>query len=157
MIIGDSPSLENYLEHHGVKGMKWGVRRGSDGSRPIARTLNKSVVGDISRANMQRHNARRSARTARNKAVLKSGGIRLHRLDQVANGTANKRTKLRVALTDVSGANIAKNGGLQNAAAVRATKVRARRAQIKKQVKNGQAMALVSLAKYGAERLIDLG
>lgn len=51
--------FEDFLEHVGVKGMKWGVRRGSDGVRPIARTLNNSAFGRTAQKNVDRHNQRK--------------------------------------------------------------------------------------------------
>ena len=48
---------EGELSHYGKKGMKWGVRRGSDGVRPIARTLNDSKFGKMSKANADRYNS----------------------------------------------------------------------------------------------------
>ena len=51
-----SDNVDDFLEHVGVKGMKWGVRRGSDGVRPIARTLNDSSFGKFAQKNVDRHN-----------------------------------------------------------------------------------------------------
>lgn len=36
-----SPSYDDYLMHHGVKGMKWGVRKKPDGKSRTTRTFEK--------------------------------------------------------------------------------------------------------------------
>lgn len=61
--MADADDVNNFLEHFGVKGMKWGVRRGSDGSRPIARTLDQSKFGKLAKANAARYDAKKKAKT----------------------------------------------------------------------------------------------
>lgn len=39
-----SPSYDDYLMHHGVKGMKWGVRKKPE--KPTYRLFGKGIVGD---------------------------------------------------------------------------------------------------------------
>lgn len=53
--------IGSFLEHHGVRGMKWGVRRNKQtGVRPIAKTLNDSRLGKLSKRNVDRHNRQKS-------------------------------------------------------------------------------------------------
>lgn len=58
MII-DEEDYVDYIEHVGVKGMKWGVRRNpKTGIRPIAKTLNDSRFGRAAQKNVDRHDRR---------------------------------------------------------------------------------------------------
>jgi len=62
--------VDEFLEHHGVKGMHWGIRNDfrrnpNTGIRPAAQKLNDSRLGKASKVNVQRHNDRVSARNAR--------------------------------------------------------------------------------------------
>jgi hypothetical protein len=66
-----------FLEHYGVKGMKWGVRKDKTGVRPIARSLSKSKFGDASRKNADRHNKRAAAKTAAIKEAKKQAKVQL--------------------------------------------------------------------------------
>ena len=51
-----NPPMDEVLEHHGVKGQKWGVRRNEKtGARPIAVTLNNSKFGQKSIARAEKH------------------------------------------------------------------------------------------------------
>lgn len=64
----DKPALDELtvLEHVGVKGMRWGVRRDkTTGVRPIAAKLNDSRFGKMANANAQRYmdKQRRTGRT----------------------------------------------------------------------------------------------
>lgn len=64
-VAGDAkPDLDELttLEHHGVKGMHWGVRRGADGVRPIARALDQSKFGQRAAKNVNKHNNRKIAK-----------------------------------------------------------------------------------------------
>lgn len=55
--------VQSFLEHHGVKGQKWGIRRDrKTGVRPLAKTLDESRFGKASKANAERHNAKKSSR-----------------------------------------------------------------------------------------------
>lgn len=50
---------EEFVEHFGVKGMHWGVRRDPDtGVRPIAKSLDEGPFGRAAKRNVDRHNAR---------------------------------------------------------------------------------------------------
>lgn len=80
---GEKPSLED-IEHHGVKGMKWGVRRDpTTGARPIAVALNNSRFGQAANANAQRHMARQNAKvqSAQDKQHLQA--VKSHKQDIV--------------------------------------------------------------------------
>lgn len=57
--LGHSMDINSFLEHHGIKGQKWGIRRDpKTGIRPIATTLNKNSFGIASKRNVDRHNKR---------------------------------------------------------------------------------------------------
>lgn len=59
--VDDKPSIDDAMEHFGVQGMRWGVRRNPDtGVRPIATALNDSKFGKVSIANADRYNARQA-------------------------------------------------------------------------------------------------
>lgn len=61
MIDDDKPTLEAALEHHGVKGMKWGVHRDPHtGVRPLARTLHNSRFGQHAVKNAEKHMAKQT-------------------------------------------------------------------------------------------------
>ena len=65
--------LEDFLEHHGIKGQRWGIRRDpKTGIRPIAKTLDKSRFGRAANANAQRSMKRSTARA--DKRFEKSAG-----------------------------------------------------------------------------------
>lgn len=78
-----------FLEHYGVKGMKWGVRRGSDGARPIAKTLAKSKFGKAAEKNVERHAQRQEKRAGKKAAKADK------KLDKEDVKYAKKTTTLR--------------------------------------------------------------
>jgi hypothetical protein len=45
--------MEDFLEHFGVKGMKWGVRKDSSSSRPTAKTRYKAAPKHLTDAQLQ--------------------------------------------------------------------------------------------------------
>lgn len=47
--------VQAFLEHSGVKGMKWGIRKGPDGVRPAAKALDESWFGRLSKKNTERY------------------------------------------------------------------------------------------------------
>lgn len=56
-------NIQEFLDHHGVKGQKWGVRRNpTTGVRPLANTLDKSKFGKAANANAQRSMSRSDKR-----------------------------------------------------------------------------------------------
>lgn len=59
-----------FLEHHGVRGQKWGIRRDRrTGVRPIARTLNDSAFGRLANANAQRYMNKQTARAIKHPKI----------------------------------------------------------------------------------------
>lgn len=63
---------EQALAHFGVKGMRWGVRRDkTTGIRPIAKSLDESRFGKLSKKNVDRYNAQSSAAKHREQTMLK--------------------------------------------------------------------------------------
>ena len=77
--VGEA-AVENVLAHVGVKGMKWGVKRAVDksigtktaGRRPVTKTAGFKRWSKISEANVQRHHARKAARTVKKKEAAKA-------------------------------------------------------------------------------------
>lgn len=56
-------TVEDVLEHVGVKGMHWGVRRDPvTGVRPSAKALDESAFGKLAKANVNRYNAKKAAK-----------------------------------------------------------------------------------------------
>jgi hypothetical protein len=57
---------EEFLEHYGVKGMHWGIRRDpKTGIRPIAKSLDESRFGTAAKKNAQRHMDKQTARATK--------------------------------------------------------------------------------------------
>lgn len=74
---------------------------------------------------------------------------RLDRVSRVANGTASKLDKARVAYTDVSVASLTRNKGLRGAAASRQRELEGRKQRILK----GEATTKDLLALHGGDKL----
>lgn len=67
-------STDDFLEHYGVKGMKWGVRRDSTtGVRPIAKTLNDSRFGRKANARAAKYGAKQDAKLKARQGRFKNG------------------------------------------------------------------------------------
>lgn len=66
--------IDDILEHHGVKGQRWGVLRGKDGVRPIARSLNNSRFGKNSQNRVDQFNkgASKSGQSEHDRFVAKA-------------------------------------------------------------------------------------
>ena len=83
------PDVEELI-HYGKKGMKWGVRRGSDGVRPIARTMNESKMGKKQNKRALDYGAKKAAKKAAkptNEDIHNARGrtnLRVNKLDDLA-------------------------------------------------------------------------
>ena len=101
MIPTEKPgSPEEVLEHHGIKGQKWGIRRNLSGSggtpSSIQKRVTKSkaykVASKATQANVQAHYARKRARKERNETAAKKAW-------EVAAPRVPKGTQKGIALT----------------------------------------------------------
>jgi len=132
---------ELYLEHYGVRGMHWGIRRDpKTGVRPIAKALNEGPAGRASKANVDRYEARRRARINLTPGQQK----RLDSSVRVAQGKASVSDTLRVA-SHQSLVSIIRGHGLKGAAARDAEKFKARQ----KRLKNGKDVTKNILTRQG--------
>lgn len=89
--------VNNFLEHYGVKGMKWGVRRKSTGAtsedHDSSRTSKKKALSTMSNAEIRRLNERLQLEQS-NKALQSRGA-----LQKIKTGTAIAGTILAVGAT----------------------------------------------------------
>ena len=54
--VAESQSVQDFLEHFGVRGMRWGVRRDPrTGIRPLAKTISESKPGQVAIKRGQTH------------------------------------------------------------------------------------------------------
>lgn len=125
-------NVDDYLEHYGKKGMKWGVRNRSVTSAGFTQ---KRLGGGF-----------KSAKTG--KAVSRStvsAQKRIDKIGKVASGNANKRQKVGyVALRVNSGQILLAKGNLQKAAQTQLNKGTA----FQKKSNDGQAKVRTALLKY---------
>ncbi len=118
----DKPSLED-LEHFGVPGMRWGVRRSSTGK--TNHQLNKASRAKDkaqTRAEIAKENAQRDAAIEKARVRLSSGKTqadfkaakRAHKSNKNELGTREARKKLNAARekrdVDIHNANLIKSG-----------------------------------------------
>ena len=111
--------VDDFLAHYGVKGMKWGQRKGVRGraDKVVSRKLNDAID--------------------------------FH--DRVASGKGSAAQTLRVAMSS-SVLELARNKGVKNTAALRATEGRAIRSRLEK----GEATFRDKMQTYGQLTLVEL-
>ena len=115
MILGasDKPSLTEAIEHFGVKGMKWGVRRDprNVASRARDRATRKAAAAD---RNREIDAARSRLRSGETRATFKTAK-RQFKEDKKTLGRREARKKLYAARlkknSDIETANMIKTGG----------------------------------------------
>lgn len=103
--------VQAFLEHAGVKGMKWGVRRNSNtGVRPIAKTLSNSKFGKLAQRNVDRHNRAKSQRTEKKKTrIAERQAAGKARIERLKSGKGTFKDKL-IRDLDIGGTNTAVRG-----------------------------------------------
>lgn len=83
--------IDDYFEHHGVKGMKWGQRK---------------AQGRVDKANRRAENSPDRLGNRNNQAFQR----KVDRVKRVAGGTASKADKARAFLFDIPPGHIVKEG-----------------------------------------------
>lgn len=136
------------LEHTGVRGMKWGVRRDpKTGVRPIAKTLDQSKIGKAANANaersMARSNARRNLtpgqqRKERKKATLnRKTQSRINQTRKVARGKGSPSEKFVQAMVRVPVADLIIGRGVTGGS----QRLLNRHLKVQAKILNGEAKA----------------
>lgn len=101
---------QNFLQHHGVRGMKWGVRRsrrqlaraaGKSSGKSVKDMSDKELQAVVSRMNLEQQHSRLSS-SGRNKSIVATGaafagGIALNVARSQIQTTANKRVASAIA------------------------------------------------------------
>lgn len=120
------PSLDDVLEHHGVKGMKWGFRK----RRVLKGRANRRInTGNIARAKTNRR--RNILKAVGGAALLSAGG---GAVNAAANAIIAKQTRRDEVLRNFRNGSAATAGLLGAGAGIGAAAAAVRNKKIKKQL-----------------------
>lgn len=120
------PSLDDVLEHHGVKGMKWGFRK----RRVLKGRANRQInTGNIARAKTNRR--RNILKAVGGAALLSAGG---GAVNAAANAIIAKQTRRDEVLRNFRNGSAATAGLLGAGAGIGAAAAAVRNKKIKKQL-----------------------
>ncbi len=120
------PSLDDVLEHHGVKGMKWGFRK----RRVLKGRANRQInTGNIARAKTNRR--RNILKAVGGAALLSAGG---GALNAASNAIIAKQTRRDEVLRNFRYGSAATAGLIGAGAGIGAAAAAARNRKIKKQL-----------------------
>ena len=120
------PSLDDVLEHHGVKGMKWGFRK----RRVLKGRANRQInTGNIARAKTNRR--RNILKAVGGAALLSAGG---GALNAATNAVIAKQTRRDEILRNFRNGSAATAGLIGAGAGIGAAAAAARNRKIKKQL-----------------------